>query len=348
MIGSYWSWPGVDLVPLAVIVGIGLLVALAPILIKFKRANWKLWWALGTSSVLLAGTKALDLLRWELPSLWRQATFVVAVMIIAAVGIGARGIRSSYLPLAGLWPTGARSPGVLAQWRWVRLALGALAIIGPAAALVASKGTRCPSISGCTCWPSIALAGVGVAAWLALAIVEAVRSNQHKEDVTRKPAPDRDILWSVTLAWALLTAGAITSIVTRHPLDSSHLPSADLSELLFVTVIGEELIFRGFLLALALLATSPGRTSGSRDSTLLGYWVVSLGFGLWHVGDAIVRGQQEGWRGAAIVAWVIGNILITTLASRFVLIPLRMRTGTVVAPMLAHLGANAPGIVLDA
>ncbi len=80
--------------------------------------------------------------------------------------------------------------------------------------------------------------------------------------------------------------------------------------------------------------------------TRLGFWVVSVGFGLWHVGDAILDARAGNMSGWATVVLAAVTITFTALISRFVLIPLRLRTGTIAAPILTHFASNSGGIVL--
>jgi membrane protease YdiL (CAAX protease family) len=72
--------------------------------------------------------------------------------------------------------------------------------------------------------------------------------------------------------------------------------------------------------------------------------VSSLLFGLWHIAPTLSRihvtGQAKSpWQKAALVA---GSVVLTTAAG-FTLAWLRLRSGSIVAPWIAHSAANATG-----
>jgi len=108
------------------------------------------------------------------------------------------------------------------------------------------------------------------------------------------------------------------------------------------TVLPEELAFRGLLLAL------PGRRHGLRDATL----VSSALFGLWHVlaslgggtANAAVAGVVGG-DAAGTVARVVATVLFTPLAG-VVLCALRLRSRSLLAPVLAHWTVNGLGVIV--
>ena len=87
------------------------------------------------------------------------------------------------------------------------------------------------------------------------------------------------------------------------------------------TVLVEEVAFRGVLLGLALRLTSPVRAA----------LLTAVTFGLWHVLPA--------WRadGAAVAA----GALVATTAAGLVFGWLRTRSGSLLAPILAHLATNS-------
>jgi membrane protease YdiL (CAAX protease family) len=87
------------------------------------------------------------------------------------------------------------------------------------------------------------------------------------------------------------------------------------------TVWFEEAIFRGGLQTLA------GRAVGLRGGRLL----QAIAFGLWHIPDARKAGEP-----------IVGTVLVTGLAG-WVFGWLAERSGSVVAPMLAHLAVNEAG-----
>ena len=167
----------------------------------------------------------------------------------------------------------------------------------------------------------------------------------YRKDPLNIPEPRRDLLWTLAVPAVMLAVAAAASILLGQPVAST--PVGKLTDLAVVTAFGEELLFRGFLLAMALLATSPGRVKDVRDRTPFGYWVVSISFGLWHLGDAL-KDVKADWSWVPTLLLVAVTVLATTIASRFVLIPLRIRTQSLAAPVLVHFSANAPGIVLEA
>ena len=108
------------------------------------------------------------------------------------------------------------------------------------------------------------------------------------------------------------------------------------------TVIPEELAFRGLLLALL------GRRHGVRAATLLS----SALFGLWHVLASLGGGAANaamvdvvGGDPAGTVVRVVVTVLFTSLAG-VVLCALRLRSGSLLAPILAHWTVNGLGVVV--
>ena len=94
------------------------------------------------------------------------------------------------------------------------------------------------------------------------------------------------------------------------------------------TVVYEEVIFRGVLLGAML-------RSGSRTRAII---VTSVAFGLWHVPPALTDARGHTAFGALGV--VAGTIAITTLAG-VLFAWLRLRSRSVVAPMLGHIGTDS-------
>ena len=189
---------------------------------------------------------------------------------------------------------------------------------------------------------------VGALAAAILVVAESSRRRRYLKDPTRYEEPTRIALWTFTPASLMLTIGAIVSLALGWPAAAKDIDMWELAELFFVTAFGEELIFRGILLGMALVATTESRVRPAKDRTRTGFWIVSLAFGLWHVADAVLLGQANNYSGGAIAVWTVGNVLATTLASILILIPLRLRSGNVYAPSLVHLAANAPGVIAGA
>jgi membrane protease YdiL (CAAX protease family) len=100
-----------------------------------------------------------------------------------------------------------------------------------------------------------------------------------------------------------------------------------------VTALGEEFAFRGVLLGLLLAKYSPLRAAV----------VSSALFGLWHVLPGIEALETttvtQVTAGIVGVASVAGQVLVTGLAG-MAFAWLRLRSGSLVAPVLAHWGIN--------
>lgn len=103
-------------------------------------------------------------------------------------------------------------------------------------------------------------------------------------------------------------------------------------EIPLATVLLEELAFRGVVVALAERAAPPRRA-------MLG---AALAFGLWHLPSVW---PTSGTSGAGGSARVLGVLLITTIAGA-VLHWLKRRSGSLVAPLLAHWGTNGAAFVV--
>jgi membrane protease YdiL (CAAX protease family) len=101
------------------------------------------------------------------------------------------------------------------------------------------------------------------------------------------------------------------------------------------TVVLEEFAFRGLLLALFLRHTSMWRSV---------LWS-SLLFGAWHILPTLTTAASNGAMEqlastpAGLVLVVIGNVLSTAFAGA-VFAYLRLRSGSLLAPALAHLATN--------
>ena len=106
----------------------------------------------------------------------------------------------------------------------------------------------------------------------------------------------------------------------------------------FATVIFEELVFRGLLPALL-----------QRRFTLKNSFIVSsLGFGLWHVFSSLdVSNPLLGTGVVASVLSVAGVVVVTALAG-VVFCWLRYKSGSILAPMLAHWAVNSFALIAAA
>ena len=108
------------------------------------------------------------------------------------------------------------------------------------------------------------------------------------------------------------------------------------------TVLPEELVFRGLLLALL------GRRYGLLAASLLSSGL----FGLWHVVPALGGGTANatmasvvGADAAGTVVRVVVTVVFTALAG-VVLCALRLRSGSLLAPVLAHWTVNGLGFIV--
>jgi membrane protease YdiL (CAAX protease family) len=108
------------------------------------------------------------------------------------------------------------------------------------------------------------------------------------------------------------------------------------------TVFPEELAFRGLVLALL------GRRYGVLSGTLLSSGL----FGLWHIGASLGGGPANaaivgvvGGDAAGTVTRVIATVVFTTLGG-VVLCWLRLRSNSLLAPVLAHWTVNALGVIV--
>jgi membrane protease YdiL (CAAX protease family) len=97
------------------------------------------------------------------------------------------------------------------------------------------------------------------------------------------------------------------------------------------TVVVEELAFRGVLLGLLLRLLTP----------IPAVVVCSVLFGLWHVRGVV---DTTGGSHAHVVAAALGTVLATGGAGA-VFCWLRLRSGSLIAPVLAHLATNTLGLV---
>jgi membrane protease YdiL (CAAX protease family) len=100
------------------------------------------------------------------------------------------------------------------------------------------------------------------------------------------------------------------------------------------TVVLEELAFRGVLLGLLRRITT----------TMRAVAVSSALFGLWHV-PGVLSGRADDASTLAVTASVIGTVVATTVAG-VVFTALRLRSGSLVAPVLAHIGTNSVTFVV--
>ena len=190
--------------------------------------------------------------------------------------------------------------------------------------------------------------GLGLAACL-LAIARAARLTAADLGLARSMGPS-GLRWGAAAAAVVAAAYALALLVppVRQALPDSGGDvgrAALLGALVVVplgTVLPEELAFRGLLLALL------GRGHGMRAATL-----VSSGlFGLWHVLPSLGGGAANAAIAGAVGGDAAGTLLrvaVTvcfTFAAGVVLCVLRLRSGSLLAPVLAHWAVNGMGIIV--
>ena len=153
--------------------------------------------------------------------------------------------------------------------------------------------------------------------------------------------------WGGASAAAVVLGYAVALGVARDALARSAdpgWPAALAGALVIVplgTVLAEELAFRGVLWALFR------RRYGERSATVLS----SVLFGLWHVLPALGGGPANevaagalGGGPAGTVARVLGPVLVTTVGGA-VFCWLRVRSGSLLAPVLLHWALNGLGLL---
>jgi uncharacterized protein len=125
----------------------------------------------------------------------------------------------------------------------------------------------------------------------------------------------------------------------RAALPPSELAFDTLVRIPFGTALFEEVAFRGVLLAALLRVTSTAWAVG---------WS-SLAFGLWHVAPTIValRLNDVDPAGSAVLAAVVGAVVVTAIGG-VVFCWLRLVSGSLLAPILAHWATNAFGLLAAA
>ena len=220
-----------------------------------------------------------------------------------------RNSRALGLVLAGLAAALAVERAISGGHLAVGLGLTAgLLVIARAQGLAAADlGLARPTWTAGLRWGAAAAAVVG--AWYALAyLITPVRQAIPEGDGD----PARAVLWAVLVVIPL------------------------------GTVLPEELAFRGLLLALL------GRRYGVLTGTLLSSGL----FGLWHILASLGGGPANaamvdvvGGDAAGTVARVIATVLFTALGG-VVLCWLRLRSGSLLAPLLAHWTVNALGVIV--
>ena len=138
-----------------------------------------------------------------------------------------------------------------------------------------------------------------------------------------------------------LTIPAARAVVAGSADRGTHPLPASLGLIAVATVIPEEFAFRGVLWALL------HRQSGQLVATAIS----SLLFGIWHVLPALSGGPANEaidavvGDGPARVAARVGGTVLFTVVAGVLFGELRARSGSLLAPMVAHWAVNAGGVV---
>jgi membrane protease YdiL (CAAX protease family) len=140
---------------------------------------------------------------------------------------------------------------------------------------------------------------------------------------------------------AMLVVAAVVAIAIAIPATRSFFENDDvradsaLSHILeplvvipLSTVLFEEILFRGVLFGCLLRFTTQVRA----------VVICSVAFGLWHIPPAL--SDANGESAIAAVGVVLGTIAFTTAAGAL-FCWLRLRSGSLLAPILAHIGSNS-------
>lgn len=142
---------------------------------------------------------------------------------------------------------------------------------------------------------------------------------------------------AAVLVIAVLVADRIALVAGLLADERAQLPAGRLAFVAVVriplgTALFEEVVFRGLLLAAWLRVTSTTRAVA---------WS-SVVFGLWHVAPTLVALELNGVdaAGAAGVGVVLVAVTVTTIAG-VGFAWLRLRSGSLLAPILAHLATNS-------
>jgi uncharacterized protein len=192
--------------------------------------------------------------------------------------------------------------------------------------------------------------GLGLAACL-VAVARAVGLTAADLGLAR-PAWPAGLRWGGAAAALVAAAYAVVLLAAplRHSLpedtagDGREVLTAVLVVIPLGTVLPEELAFRGLLLSLL------GRGYGMLAGTLLSSGL----FGLWHVLAALGGGAANtaitgvvGGGAPGTAARVVVTVVFTSLAG-VALCWLRLRSGSLIAPALAHWTVNALGVIVIA
>lgn len=197
---------------------------------------------------------------------------------------------------------------------------------------------------------SVVVAIVVVAALLLMA-----RLAGHTASTLGLRIDKRSIIWAGAIGvivWGgwLLVGWAATELGLQHELlrddrNTGLTFEALMWSLLVVipvgTVLMEEIGFRSVLMA-EIHRLAHGKV---KHPVLLAGALVSLGFGLWHVGPAVAQANASGISGVEMVGLIIVTVLFTA-ASGGLFAWLRHRTQSVITPAVLHAAVNGAGLLV--
>ncbi len=258
---------------------------------------------------------------------WRQLFLVALAGVAVAVFVG----RSKLWAALARWQLAMPAPErsqLFADGRGLRLMLGITSVCLAGLAVPAAVRTSARPV------PYLfVLSSLVPLAWLIVA--ETRRARLRRRSYDESPLPDRAVLWVVTPAviwWAVLllqagvrgktldgTLGGEGCVLWANGGAGRALCSA------LVIAFGEEYLYRGLLLVLALRS----------DLDQYGFMLLSLSFAAWHLPDA--------WGEGAEVAVI--TFLATFAFSHLIFFPLRLRSRSLAGPALLH-AANNVGLRL--
>jgi membrane protease YdiL (CAAX protease family) len=107
------------------------------------------------------------------------------------------------------------------------------------------------------------------------------------------------------------------------------------------TAVPEELAFRGLLLGTGSAAWGP-RAATLASSALFGLWHISPTLGTMHDNSQLAQATSSGGGQALVVLGAVASTFVAGLVFSL----LRLRSGSVVAPVLAHVATNGVAFVV--
>jgi hypothetical protein len=185
------------------------------------------------------------------------------------------------------------------------------------------------------------LVAVGLVALLALAGWEVLRALRWRygevtederghDTIVYGDEPDRSVLWA--FGPLALVAGVVVAILVIRD-RRGNLSGDELAELLVVTAFGEELLFRGALLALAFGVFRPTTAE----------WWTAAAFGAWHIPNAVKDGAGDSF--AHLALSILGTFVVTA-AGGLLFSFLRHRSRSLAGAVSGHVATNLPGLAL--